>query len=130
MRLVYALYFQFIFKMWYLTSLIFLFGEDDGGKSSPKMSCIRASFRVSHSFFSRRRRYRRACISLVEVKGKGRGRVSCNFFFSCSECHFAVLMLGIKCLLTISSINPYHVVSWLFLMVLTNVDFTRENSAA
>ena len=44
-------------------------------------------------------------------------------------CPLAVLMLGIKFLLTISSVHPDHVVNWLFLMALTNVDFTRENSA-
>ena len=32
-------------------------------------------------------------------------------------------------MLKISSVNPDHVVNWVFLMGLTNVDFTRENSA-
>ena len=42
---------------------------------------------------------------------------------------FTVLMLGIKCLSTISFVRPGHVVRWLLWMSLTKFGLTVENNA-
>ena len=48
-------------------------------------------------------------MSLVESEVKAGGWVDCSFCFSCFNCPFDVLMVGIKFILTISSVNPSHV---------------------
>ena len=56
--------------------------------------------------------------------------MDCRFYLSYFMRIFAMLMLSIECLLTISFVKPGYVGKWLFWMALTSVDLNRKNNTA